>query len=158
MPPTPGLRGLGTWEPSSLPGLKRAGQMPSSPLLLLLLLLFWRTPLLASPVLPSAFFLCPQDQCGQGEGGTLEGRGPAWEFSRLPRPEWVEQSSSAPLLLLPEGPSHLPLLISQASGVLILSGLHFSSPLSPPTSYPFTWWFLPSPWASGSPTSGRQAP
>ena len=60
--------------------------------------------------------------------------------------------------LLPEGPSHLPLLISPASGVPILSGLQFSSPLSPLTSYQFTLGFLPSSWASEFPTSGRQAP
>ena len=85
-----------------------------------------------SPVLPSASFLCPQDQCGRGEEGALEGRGPAWALSRLPGPEWAGQMPSAPLLLLQDGSSHLPLLISPASGVPILSGLHFSSPLSPP--------------------------
>ena len=63
-----------------------------------------------------------------------------------------EQGNRPPLL------SHLPLLISPASGARILSGLHFSSLLSPPTSYRFTVGFPPSPWASGSPTSGRQAP
>ena len=55
-------------------------------------------------------------------------------------------------------PSCLPLLLSLASGALILSGLHFSFPLCPPTSYRFTWGFLLSAWASGSPTSGWQAP
>ena len=108
----------------------------------------------ASPDLLTSL-LCPQDQCGRG-GGALEGRGPAWEPSRLPRPEWLGQSP--PLLLLLEGLSHLPLLISPASGSLILSGLHFSSPLSTPTSYQFTWGFLLSPWASGSPTSSQQVP
>ena len=57
-----------------------------------------------------------------------------------------------------EGPSCLPLLISLASGAPIPSGLHFSYPLSPPTSYWFTLGFLPSPWASESLTSSRQAP
>ena len=73
-------------------------------------------------------------------------------------PEWVGQTPSPPLLLLLESPSCLPLLISPATGVLILSGLHFSSPLSPPTSYQFTWGFLPSLWVPGSPTSGWQVP
>ena len=47
--------------------------------------------------------------------GALDCRGLAWELSRLPRPQWVGQSPSAPLLLLLEGPSRLPLLISPAS-------------------------------------------
>ena len=59
--------------------------------------------------------------------------------------------SSTPLPFLLEIPSHLPLLISLASEAPILSGLHFSFPLSPPTSYWFTWGFLLSPWASGYP-------
>ena len=93
-----------------------------------------------------------------GGGWALEGRGRAWELSRLPGFEWAGQSPSAPLLLLLQGPSRLPLLISPASAALILSGLHFSSPLGPPTSYWFTLGFLPSPWGSESPTSNRQAP
>ena len=69
------------------------------------------------PLLIWASSLCLPDQCGWwwGEGGALEGRGPAWELSRLPVPEWMGQSPSAPLLLLLQGPSHLPLLISPAS-------------------------------------------
>ena len=35
-----------------------------------------------------------------------------WEPSRLPGLEWAGQSPSAPLPLLPDGSSHLPLLIS----------------------------------------------
>ena len=70
---------------------------------------------------------------------------------QVPQPEWARRSPSIPLPLFLESPSHLPLLISLASGVLILSGLHFSSPLSPPTSYQFTSGFFPSPWASESP-------
>ena len=80
------------------------------------------------------------------------------ELSSLTGPEWVGQTPSAPLPLVPEGPSCLPLLISLASGAPILSGLHFSSPLSPPTSYQFTWGSLPSPCASASPTSSQQVP
>ena len=81
-----------------------------------------------------------------------------WEPSRLPGLEWAGRSPSVPLPFLPEGPSHLPLLISPASGVPILSGLHFSSPLGPPTSYRFTLGFLPSPWGSESPSSSWQVP
>ena len=33
--------------------------------------------------------------------GALEGRGPAWELSRLPMPEWVGQTPSAPFPLPP---------------------------------------------------------
>ena len=67
-------------------------------------------PHLFSPWPPS---YDPKDPCDME--GTLESRGSAWELSRLPEPEWAGQSPSAPLLLLPEGPSHLPLLISPAS-------------------------------------------
>ena len=45
----------------------------------------------------------------------MEGREPAWEISRLPVPKWAGQSPSAPLPLLLDGSSHLPLLISLAS-------------------------------------------
>ena len=38
-----------------------------------------------------------------------------WELSRLPGPEWAGQMPSAPLALLLQGPSRLPLLISPAS-------------------------------------------
>ena len=94
-----------------------------------------------------------------GEGGPWRaGHQPGSELSRLPVPEWAVRSPSAPLSLLPEGPAHLPLLISPASGAPILSGLHFSSPLSTPTSYQFTWGFLPSPWVSGSPTEASRHP
>ena len=87
----------------------------------------------------------------------MDWRGLAWELSRLPMPKWAGQLTSAPLPLLPEGASHLPLLISLASGVLMLSGLHFSSPFGPRTSYLFTLGFLLSPWGSEPSTSGQQA-
>ena len=45
----------------------------------------------------------------------MEGRELAWELSRLLVPEWAGQSPSAPLPLLPQCPSPLPLLISLAS-------------------------------------------
>ena len=114
----------------------------------------------ASPDLPGLPTMLPRPMRREagGEGEALEGRGLAWEFSRLPMPKWEGQSPSAPLPLLPEGPSRLPLLISLASGAPILSGLHFSSPLGPPTSYWFTLGFLLFPWGSESHISGRQAP
>ena len=189
-----------TWEPSRLPGLEWVVQTPSSPLLLLWSGV-WEDPSCLPLLISPASFLCPHDQCSRGGGGgALQGRGPAWELSRLPEPEWAgrspsapqpllpegpsrlpllislasllcpqdprglegaleggtglgaqqapwpkwaRQSPSTPLLLLPESPSHLPLLISLASGVPILSGLHFSSHLGTPTSYRFTLGFLP---------------
>ena len=152
-----------TREPSSLPGLKWVGQMPSTPAPLVWGLggplppaspdlpslppmpprthTAWRgfggqgtgleaqqapipewvgqSPSAPHPLLldgPSHLFLmtspasllCPQDPCGLE--GALDCRGPAWELSRLPGPQWAGQSPSTPLLLFPQGPSHLPLL------------------------------------------------
>ena len=115
-----------------------------------------RRPLpLASPDLSS---LPPMPPRTYAAWRGFRGGVPAWELSRLPGSECAGQSPSAPLPLLLESPSHVPLLISPASGSLILSGLHFSFPLSPLMSYQFTWAFLLSPWASGSSTSGQQAP
>ena len=95
-----------------------------------------------------ASLLCPQDQCDRD--GALQ-----WGYwlgsSEAPWPKWARRSSSTPLPLFPESPSLLPFLIYPASGVLILSGLHFSYPISPPTSYQFTLGFFPSSWASESP-------
>ena len=123
------------------------GQMPSSPLPLLPER-HSCLPLLISP----ASLLCPQDPRG------LEG---------LRR--WAYQPGSSvgslgpsglcdcpPLFL--EGPSHLPLLISPASGALILSGLHFSSPLSPPTSLLVHLGVPPISWGVRVPTSSQQVP
>ena len=67
-----------TCEPSRLPGLKWAGQTPYSPLLLLLDGSS-RLPLLISPQPPSYAPKDPQDL-----EGALDGRGLAWELSRLP--------------------------------------------------------------------------
>ena len=131
------LEGRGpAWELSRLPGPQWAGQSPSAPFPLLL-----DGPSHLSLLISLASLLCPQDSCGLD--GALDGGEVAWELSRLPRPEWARPSPSALLLLLQEGPSHLPLLISLASGTLILSGFHFSSLLGPPTSYRFTLGFLP---------------
>ena len=77
---------------------------------------------------------------------------------QAPLPAWARRLPSDPLSVFLESPSILPLLISLASVPLIVSDLHFSSHLSPPTSYLFTLGFLPSPWSSESPTSGRQVP
>ena len=93
---------------------------------------------------------------GWGFGSVWGGTGLGTQ--QAPWPPWARRSPSAPLLLFLESPSHLPLLISLVSGALILSGLHFSSPLGPPMSYWFTLGFLPSPWGLESPTSSRQAP
>ena len=151
VPPTPGLRGrgpqLGSLQASwagvgGAIALHSSPAPPGGPL----------PP--ASPILPLASFLCPQGPMRPGRG--LEVRGSAWELSRLLMQEWARRSLSAPLPFLPEGPSRLPLLISLASGALILSCLHFSSLLSPPTSYQFTSGFLLSPWVSESPASGRE--
>ena len=129
--------------------------MPSSPLLLLQSGV-WEGPSRLPLLISQASLLCLQDQCGEegGEGGFLEGRGPAWELSRLPSPSGP--GDCPPLLShSSRGPSPLPLLISHAAGAPILSGLYFSYPLSPPTSYQLTLGFLPSPWGSEPPPSGR---
>ena len=121
-----------TWEPSRLPGLSGWGKCPpllscsSSP----------GGPLPpASPDLPSLPPM-PPGPMRPGLVGSLEGRGSAWELSRVTVPKWTGQSPSAPLLLLLEGPSCLPLLISPASGAPILSGLHFLFPPQSPHVLP----------------------
>ena len=139
-----------TWEPSRLPGLLWAGQLPSASLLLLLDGSS-HLPLLMS----SASLLCPQDPCGLA--GALEGG--YWLGSSAGCPARVGGAIallSSPALPRESLPPASPDL--GASGAPILSGLHFSSPLSPPTSYQFTLGFLPSPWASVSPTSCQQNP
>ena len=97
-----------TWEPSRLPGFELEGQTPSSPLLLLW---SWRA-------LPACLSCCcrppsyaPRTNVGWGLGGQGTGQG----AQQAPQAKWAGQSPSAPLQLLPEGPSHLPLLISWAS-------------------------------------------
>ena len=80
-----------------------------------------------------------------------------------PGPKWAGQTTSAPLPLFPESPSHLPLLISPASGVLILSGLHFSSPSRSPYILPVHSGVppvslgvrVPHQWPAGAPAVGR---
>ena len=65
----------------------------------------------ASPDLPGLPTMPPGPT---GLKGALDCRGPAWEVSRLPGPQWAGQSPSTPLPLLLDGSCHLPLLISQA--------------------------------------------
>ena len=81
----------------------------------------------ASPDLPS-LLLMPLDP--HSMDGALEGWGTSLGAQQAPWPEWARRLPSTPLQLFPESPSHLPLLIYPAPGVPILSGLHFSSPLS----------------------------
>ena len=133
MPPTPGLRGQGTSPGRPAGFLDSSGWDKCPPL-------FSCSSGLGGPLSPASHNLpgLPPMPPRTHAEGTLEGRVLAWELSRLPMPEWVGQLPSTPLPLLPECPSRLPLLISLASGVPILSGLHFSSSLSPPTSYRFT--------------------
>ena len=205
-----------TWEPSRLPGLEWAGHScSSSPLLLLQ---SWRAPPTCLSCPPVGVLPMPPGPMWPGVRGALEGRGPAWELSRLPGPQWAGQTPSAPLPLLLEGPSCLPLLNSpwppsyapktnaarevgvpwrtgdqpgssagspglsgmgshpqllscSSGGFLLLTspdlpGLRGADPVWPPlllptlspTSYQFTWGLLPSPWVSGSLTSGWQVP
>ena len=70
-----------TWEPSRLPGLKWAGQMPSSPLLLL-----WSGgPLLpASPDLPDLPLMPPGPMWPGGRGG-LGGQGTCLGAQQAPQ-------------------------------------------------------------------------
>ena len=153
----PSLKRAGdlTWEPSRLPGLEWVGQMPSSPLLLLRSGV-WEGPSRLRLLISLASLLCSQDPCGLE--GALKRWGAGLGAQQAPQSQWSRQSPSTPLLLFLESPSHLPLLTSPASGVPILSGLYFSYPLGPPTSYQFTVGFLPSPWGLESSISGRHVP
>ena len=121
-----------TWEPSKFPGLEWMGQTPSSPLLLLPQRPS-HLPLLFSPQPPS---YASRTNAAGGEVA-LEGG---------------DQPGSPAAFLGSSGRGNLPPLLSCSShrallpasrdlpGLRgpILSGLHFSSPLSPPTSY----WFI----------------
>ena len=117
---------------------KWVGQMPSAPLPLLP-----EGPSRLPLLISRASFLCPQDP--HGLEGALDGGVTGLGVQQAPRPEWARRSPSTPLSVFPESPSHLPLLISLASVAPILSGLYFSSPLSPPTTYWFSLGYLPSP-------------
>ena len=134
-----------SWELSRLPVPEWAGQSPSAPLPLL-----WsgRAPpacLSLSPWPPSYAPRTHMAWLGLWRWDTSLGA------QQAPWPEWARRLPSALLPLFLESPSHLLLLMSPASEARILSGLHFSSPLSPPTSYQFTLRFLLFPWASEFP-------
>ena len=75
--------------------------------------LVWKGPSHLPLLITPASLLCPLDQCG---GGRLRGQGTGLGAQQFPWPEWTRQLPSAPLLLFPESPSCLPLLISPASG------------------------------------------
>ena len=156
VPPSPGLRGQGTspGSPAGFLGLSRRGKRP--PLLSCSSSLQGPMPP-ASPDLPGlpSMPTGPIRLCGVDLGG----QGTSLGAQQAPLAQVGGAINlSTPLPFLLEGPSRLPLLISPASGVPILSGLHFSTRLSPPSSYQFTLGFLASSWASEFPTSGRQAP
>ena len=99
MPPTPGLRGQGTSPGSPAGFLCLTGQGKCPPLLSCSSGPGGPLPL-ASPVLPSAFLLCPQDECGQGDGGP-------WRAGDLP--------GSSEGSLAPSGRGKRPLLLSCSS-------------------------------------------
>ena len=126
--PIHGLRGRGTspGSPACSPGLSGQGNRP-----LLLSCSYWRAP--PTCLSCSRFGLLPMPPGPMplgGRGGPW--RAGDWSGSSAGSPFlWVRQLPSAPLLLLPEGPSHLPRLISLALGAPILSGLHFSPLQSP---------------------------
>ena len=146
-----------TWEPSRLPGPEWVGQVPSAPSLAPLVLEGPSyLPLLFCPGLP------PMSPGPMQPGGGL------WGYRIWPRAGQTSPADWAGEILgmLPPDPSprgslqvweHLPPL-SHPSAAPVLSGLHFSSPLSPPTSYWFTWGFLPSPWALRSPPASGRCP
>ena len=120
----------------------------------------WRVPPTCLSAFTPASFLCPQDQHGPDRAS--EGIRPSPRAGQTSLADRAGDTLGA----LPPDPSPQeslqawePLLpLSHPSGALVLSGLHFSSPLCPPTSYRFTWGFLLSPWALRSPTSVLQVP
>ena len=139
-----------TWEPSRLPGLEWVGQMSSTPLLLL------PDGSSSLPLLISlACLLCPQGPThpGGGFGGGYRPENSAASPARVGQATAFHSPPALPRESLPPASPDLPGLRGAN-----LSGFHFSSHLSPSMSYQFTWGFLPSPWASESPTSSRQAP
>ena len=145
-----------TWEPSRFPRLEWVGQTSFTPLPLF--------PSRGAPPSclsssPPASLLCPQNQ--HGPEGPSESIGPGPRAGQTsPADREGKILGMLPPDLSPRGSLQawepLPPL-SHPSGVLLLSSLHFSSPLSPATSYQFPWGFLLSPWASRSLTSIWQA-
>ena len=131
--PTPGLRGQGTSLGCPAGFLVSNGQGKHPPVLSC-------SSSLGRPLGPShlpllislASLLCPQGP--MQSGGGFGGQGISLGAQQSPWPEWARQSSSAPLLLFPESASHLPLLISLASGCQ--SCLASTSPLPTVSLHP----------------------
>ena len=96
-----------TWEPSRLPGLQWVGQTPSS-CLLLLRSGVWEGPSHLPILISLSSLLYPQDQWEDGPW-----RAGNWSGSSVGS-LGLSGRGKHPLLLL-DGPSHLPLLISPAS-------------------------------------------
>ena len=78
-------------------GPPRSGKVPG-----VCATLAWEGPYCLPLLISPASLLCPRTNLARGKGGALEGRELTWEFSRLPVPEWVGQSPSSSLRLLPE--------------------------------------------------------
>ena len=119
------------------------------------LLWYWRAPPACLSCSLLASLLHPQDK--PSPEGTSDGIGPSLRAGQTSLSDWAgETLGLIPPDLSPRGSLQVwePLsLLSHPSGVPVLSGVHFSSPLNPPTSYQFAWGFFPSPWALGFPTS-----
>ena len=132
LPPIPGLIGQGT-SPGSPAGFLVSGGWGSHPPLLSCPYIPGGPLLPTSPDVPSLPPMPPGTHVAWGGG--FGGQGIRLGAQQAPWSKWAGQSPSVSLMLLLEGPSLLPLLISPASWVLILSGLHLSSHLCPPTTY-----------------------
>ena len=93
----------------------------------------------------AASLLSPQDQ--PSLEGTSGGVGPGPRAGQTSLADWAgETLGLLPTDLSPQGSLQVwePLPpLSHPSGAPVLSGLHLSSPLSPVTSYRFTWGVLP---------------
>ena len=148
VPPTPGLRGQGTspGSPAGFLGSSRRDKRP--PLLscsshLPLLFSLGLLPIPLGPMRPGG---------GVGPGGQRTGLGSsAGSPGRVGRADALRSSPSPPGGSLPSAFPDLPGLRGADPVWLPLL-----LPLQPPTSYRFTWGFLPSPWASRSPpVAGR---
>ena len=92
--------------PSRFPGLEWAGHTPSSPAPLV-----WEGPSCLPLLISRPPSYAPRTSVARGEGEGLEGRGLAWDLSRLPVPKWAGQlpsllSCSSGWLFLPASPDH----------------------------------------------------
>ena len=149
-----------TWGPIRLPGLEWVRQMPSARL---------SSSGLGGPLPPTSPDLSrlppmPPGPTRPGWGFGMGGTGLGAQQAL--RPKWVRRSialHSSPALPGESLPSPSPDLPSLRGADLVW--LPLLLPLQSPNvlpvhsmSYQFTLWFLPSPWGSEFPTSGRQAP